>query len=238
MPGISGDIEIMNLEDKGYRCIAPELSSISSRYQTDINGFIRGRLEFSCLVNGLEFKARPYNVYFDIRPGIKSVDIDSVEYSDDGNFFKAYYTARFRGADLLEVLPKQEFSSVVVRSTYREPVIVQGSTSWLFTGGKVWLQFRVLTDSGEDTRTILFQPYTQEWDDVTRSTAAIPSLSEAVGELDDKAYTVDVYASNGSRVISGIPDTSLSLSGLAPGVYIVTRRFDNGNVQSYKIRIK
>lgn len=234
----NGETSVMDLKDNGLCCTVPEMLSVASGYKKDINGFIRGRLEFSGLFNGIRFKARPYNVYFDVGPGIKSVTIDSIGYSEDGNFFKAYYTARFRGADLLEVLPKEEFSSVVVRDVVREPVMVRNSTPWLFTGGRVWLQFRVLTERGEDTRTILFQPFTQEWSDVTKSPAASDKLSPTLPGIEDIGYTVDVYSIDGTPMIRRYNGTELDLGTLGQGVYILTRRYENGYIQSSKITIK
>lgn len=234
----NGETDVMDLKDNGLCCTVPEMFSVASSYKKDINGFIRGRLEFSGLFNGIRVKARPYNVYFDVGPGIKSVAIDSIGYSEDRNFFKAYYTARFRGADLLEVLPKEEFSSVVVRNVVREPVMVRSSTPWLFTGGHVWLQFRVRTESGEDTRTILFQPFTQEWSDITKTPAAADVQSPTLPGIEDIGYTVDVYSVDGTSVIRGCSDTEPDLSTLGQGVYIITRRYENGYIQSSKIIIK
>lgn len=234
----NGETDVMDLKDNGLCCTVPEMLSVASGYKKDINGFIRGRLEFSGLFKGIRVKARPYNVYFDVGPGIKSVAIDSIGYSEDRNFFKAYYTARFRGADLLEVLPKEEFSSVVVRNVVREPVMVRSSTPWLFTGGRVWLQFRVRTESGEDTRTILFQPFTQEWSDVTKTPATADMQSPTLPGIEDFGYTVDVYSVDGTPVIRGCSDTEPDLSTLGQGVYIITRRYENGYIQSSKIIIK
>lgn len=238
LPLSGGGSHCVDLKDKDLSCTVPDIAKEASKYETDINGFIRGHLEFSGFFNGLKIEARPYNIFFDTEPRILSVDIEDVEYSDDRNFFRVHYTVRFRGADYLDVLPKEEFSSIVSVRTFREPILAKGCTDWLFSGGQVRLRFCARADSKECSRTIIFDPFTQDYREMSKESAWCDNTHNIDYIKTDQEDTMDVYSLDGVPILKNVSISEIVDSNLEKGTYIICRRDTEGNVESSKILLR
>lgn len=238
LPLINGEQSVRELKDEGGCCIVPSISDDASKFEMDINGFIRGRLEYTGTYKGIKIKAMPYNIYFDTEPRILSVDIDSLNYSEDKSFYKIHYTVRFRGADYLDVLPKEQYSSIVVVKTFREPVLVRDSTDWLFSGGQVRLKFCAKTSSKECSRTIIFDPFTQEYREMSKDLDSKGSSLDVNCINSDGEDTIDVYSLDGTLVLKDVSESEIAERRLGKGLYILNWKDTKGKIQSSKIILK
>lgn len=238
LPLINGEQSVTELKDEGGYCTVPSISNDASKFEMDINGFIRGRLEYTGTYKGIKIKAMPYNIYFDTEPRILSVDIDSLNYSEDKSFYKIHYTVRFRGADYLDVLPKEQYSSIVVVKTFREPVLVRDSTDWLFSGGQVRLKFCAKTSSKECSRTIIFDPFTQEYREMSKELNSKGSILDVNCINSDGEDTIDVYSLDGTPVLKDVSESEIAGRRLDKGLYILNRKNTKGKIQSSKIILK
>lgn len=211
---------------KGTSFTIPQASMYQDYQITD--GALSARVECRYTAGGNTLNAEPFEVSLSLKPAI--LGIDNLTALDNGdNNFKATFTVRFEGSNLVEVEVEEEYNKIVRYYSF------QGSGTANVTTGNItslyysWIYIKVRNTYGEARQTLTYNPNTQAFEGYL----GIDPIESPNAEC---GRAITLFNATGVQVFSG---TAEQLVGqrLTPGIYI-KKETVNGKVKTSKLLIR
>ena len=214
LPESNGDSETTTLTDDNFSCTTPPISD-ENKYKINSDGVIEGQLFFSCVINGKEINAIPFNIYFELKPVIESATILEIKDNAPYKSYDAYFKVVYRGAERIKVSVEEEYSAKIFSQYIYEPYIAYGVADHITSPYYAWIDFVAENKYGKATYTIELEPY--------GVVAEVDGIC-----IDNEDDVLEVYNATGLKIgtINDMSDlNSLSYKGL-----LIIKRVNNNQV--------
>lgn len=158
LPKSNGDSETITLTDDNLSCTTPPISD-ENKYKINSEGVIEGQLFFSCIIDGEETNAIPFDIYFELKPVIESATILEIKDNAPYKSYDAYFKVVYRGADRIQFSVVEEYSPAVFFHYINEPYVAYGVADHIASPYYAWIDFVAENKYGKATYTIELEPY-------------------------------------------------------------------------------
>lgn len=141
MPLRNGKESVVSLNDKGLKCIVPQIEN-EELYDVTVDGVICCTLEFSCMNNGNEIKAYPFKVYLELKPKVQAKIIE-VKDNSPYDSYDAFYEVTYTGSESIMISVEEEYGSRLKTWHINEPFYVKGVADHITAPFYAWIDFIV-----------------------------------------------------------------------------------------------
>ncbi len=158
LPLVDGTVERQQLSDSGMTCVVPAINN-EEKYKVNLDGDIEGRLFLTYSVDGVQYEASPFKIYFELKPIIEYAQIVKIVDNSPYESYDAYYKVKYRGAETIKVSVEEEYSSILKSTYVREPFIASGVADHITSPYYAWIDFTAENSYGKSVYTIELEPY-------------------------------------------------------------------------------
>lgn len=195
-------------------------------YKVNINGDIYGEVLLTATVDG-EVLTDRYRVSLELKPKILDVAIVSKQLIESNTFYDIIFTAKYTGANYIQVAAEQEYDTIVLNKIISEPFFAHASFSRLSPFEYTWIDIFVNNKYGSDTYTIEIPPFENErqpYSEISKIT------------FDDiKATEIKVYDVFGIHIAT-LNSASQLQNLMGNKIYILKLTDSNGNKKTIKYK--
>ncbi len=158
-------IRTYRLTDVNQSCVMPKLSELAlfDTPSVDANGLVAGTIEYVYSQNGVSHATAPMELKIDKKPKILGVNIEDIEFSEGGDFYRVLFDVQYVGANRLSVFTEGEYDPAIDQYYINTPDEAYGASAWIYTDGYGWLSFSATNNYGNTIVTYEFEPYADNW---------------------------------------------------------------------------